>query len=154
MSYEEEARPTTFLLVEDDDDHAEIVIRSLKKEPGQKKIDRASDGVEALQYLTGEGRFQGVSLPDVILLDLKLPKKDGHELLAEIKQDERLKMIPVVILTTSDAEVDRLQAYRLHANSYLVKPLDGDRFRRMIQDMCFYWSAWNRGPRLGHAQSQ
>src|SRR5215204_979474 len=120
-----------FLLVEDDDDHAEIVMRSLQVK-GTNRIDRASDGVEALQYLRGEGPFQGASLPDVILLDLKLPKLAGHEVLAEIKREERLRMIPVVVLSTSDAERDRLHAYRLHANSYLVKPLNGNQFRQMI----------------------
>lgn len=149
MILEEQARLITFLLVEDDDDHAEIVIRSLKKEKASMKIERAMDGVEALQYLNGSGPFQGVSLPDVILLDLKLPKKDGHEVLAEIKQDERWRLIPVVILTTSDAESDRWRAYQLHANSYLVKPLNGDDFKKMIQDMSCYWGNWNRGPELG-----
>jgi CheY-like chemotaxis protein len=149
MINEEQLRVTRFLLVEDDDDHAEIVIRTLKKETTNKSIDRVVDGVEALQYLRGEGPFQGVPLPDVILLDLKLPKKDGHEVLAEIKNDERLRLLPVIILTTSDAEVDRVQAYRLHANSYLVKPLDRDHFNKMLQDMSVYWGTWNRAPQLG-----
>jgi CheY-like chemotaxis protein len=149
MVSEEQAKLITFLLVEDDDDHAEIVIRSLRNDQAAKKIDRAIDGVEALQYLHGEGVFQGVLLPDVIFLDLKLPKKNGHEVLAEIKNDERLALIPVVILTTSDAEIDRLEAYRLHANSYLVKPLDGAQFKKMIQDMSLYWGTWNRAPQGG-----
>jgi CheY-like chemotaxis protein len=139
-------RPTRFLVVEDDDDHAEIVIRTLKRHASQKTIDRAIDGVQALSYLHREGAFEGNALPDVILLDLKLPKKDGHEVLADIKGDEELRLIPVVILTTSDAEVDRLRAYRLSANSYLVKPLDGDQFDKMIRDLCLYWATWNRGP--------
>src|ERR1044071_2100194 len=138
MINEEQSRVTRFLLVEDDDDHAEIVMRTLKKETTNKNIDRVVDGVEALQYLRGEGPFQGVPLPDVILLDLKLPKKDGHEVLAEIKNDERLRLLPVIILSKSDAEVDRVQAYRLYANSYLVKPLDRDRFNKMLQDMSVY----------------
>jgi CheY-like chemotaxis protein len=148
ITEEEERRPIRFLLVEDDDDHAEIVIRSLKKENSFKTIHRVVDGVEALQYLHGEGPFQGVPLPDVVLLDLKLPKKDGHEVLAEMKKHERLSPIPVVILTTSDAQVDRVNAYRLHANSYLVKPLDGNQFNRMIHDMSLYWATWNRSPQL------
>jgi len=149
MIHEEPPRLIKFLLVEDDDDHAEIVIRSLRKEQTYMSIDRVRDGVEALQYLHGDGHFLGVSLPDVVLLDLKLPKKDGHEVLSEIKNDERLRLIPVIILTTSDAEVDRVQAYRLHANSYLVKPLDGDHFRKMVQAMSVYWGTWNRAPQYG-----
>ena len=74
----------------------------------------------------------------MVLLDLKLPKKDGHEVLAEIKHDERLRLLPVIILTTSDVEADRVQAYRLYASSYLVKPLDRDRFNKMLQDMSVY----------------
>jgi CheY-like chemotaxis protein len=129
----EPTRPTRFLVVEDDDDHAEIV-------------DRAIDGVQALSYLHRHGAFQDKALPDVILLDLKLPKKDGHEVLAEIKGDDELRLIPVVILTTSDAEVDRLRAYRLSVNSYLVKPLDAEQFDDMIRDLSLYWATWNRGP--------
>jgi CheY-like chemotaxis protein len=144
----EEQRLTKFLLVEDDDDHAIIVMRSLRSENANNLIDRATDGVEAIQYLRGEGRFQGMLLPDVILLDLKLPKKDGHEVLAEIKQDERLRVIPIIVLSTSDAETDRMHAYRLHANSYLVKPLNKDYFKKMIQDMSVYWGSWNQAPRI------
>jgi CheY-like chemotaxis protein len=146
MIVEEDARPRRFLLVEDDDDHAEIVIRTLKKEKSQKKIDRVLDGVEALQYLRGDGAFRGIALPDVILLDLKLPKMDGHEVLAKLKADEKLLQIPVIVLTTSDAEVDRVRAYRLHANSYLVKPLDAEQFNKMVQEMSVYWGIWNRSP--------
>jgi|SRR5215204_1192497 len=148
MLTEVEPRLTKFLLVEDDDDHATIVTRSLRKENASNLIDRANDGVEAIQYLRGEGRFQGVLLPDIILLDLKLPKKDGHEVLAEIKNDPRLCVIPIIVLSTSDAEADRLQAYRLHANSYLVKPLNADYFKKMIQDVSLYWGSWNRAPQL------
>jgi CheY-like chemotaxis protein len=148
METKDEPRLTKFLLVEDDDDHATIVMRSLRSENASNLIDRATDGVEAIQYLRGEGRFQGMLLPDVILLDLKLPKKDGHEVLAEIKQDERLRVIPIIVLSTSDAETDRMQAYRLHANSYLVKPLSHEYFKKMIQDMSLYWGNWNLTPRI------
>jgi CheY-like chemotaxis protein len=146
MLVEEVTRPRRFLVVEDDDDHAEIVIRMLKKEKTQKSIVRVLDGVEALQYLRGDGPFAGIEPPDVILLDLKLPKMDGHEVLAKIKTDEKLQLIPVIVLTTSDAEVDRVRAYQLHANSYLVKPLDAEQFNKMVQDMSLYWGMWNRCP--------
>lgn len=142
----EPVRPLRFLLVEDDDDHAKIVARSLEKERLRSSIVRVKDGVEALEYLRREEPFEDVVLPDVILLDLKLPRKDGHEVLAEIKQDRALRTIPVVVLTTSDAECDRLRAYRQHANSYLVKPLDAIAFRQMVQELSLYWGIWNRPP--------
>lgn len=146
MSQEVQERLLKFLLVEDDDDHAKIVSRSLQKERVANKVDRVKDGIEAMQYLRAEGSFQGVGPPDIILLDLKLPKKDGHEVLAEIKNDPSLRMIPVVVLTTSDAEIDRLKAYKHHANSYLVKPLDGVCFKKMVQELSLYWGVWNRAP--------
>jgi CheY-like chemotaxis protein len=139
-----EAKLVHFLLVEDDDSHAEITIRSLKRNRVSNTVDRVSDGVQALEYLRQQGAFQGRPRPDVVLLDLKLPKRDGHEVLAEIKDDLELQAIPVVILTTSDAESDRAKAYHHHANSYLVKPLDFDRFRQMVNDLSLYWGVWNR----------
>ena len=135
-----------FLLVEDDDDHATIVTRTLKNERMANLIDRAKDGVEAMQYLRRELPFEKAKLPDVILLDLKLPKKDGLEVLEEIKADEALRHIPVVILTTSDAETDKIRAYRNHANSYLVKPLDATCFKKMVEELNLYWGVWNRAP--------
>lgn len=132
-----------FLLVEDDDDHAKIVERSLRADKGIFLV-RVSDGVEALKYLRREGQYQTTSRPDIVLLDLKLPKKDGHEVLSEIKEDAALKTIPVIILTTSDAEIDKQKAYENDANSYLVKPLERDSFQKMIQDLGYYWGFWNK----------
>lgn len=132
-----------FLLVEDDDDHAKIVERSLRADKGIFLV-RVSDGVEALKYLRREGQYQTTSRPDVVLLDLKLPKKDGHGVLSEIKEDVVLRTIPVIILTTSDAEGDKQKAYENDANSYLVKPLERDSFQRMIQDLGYYWGFWNK----------
>jgi len=103
-------------------------------------------GIDALVIIGGDGSFRGIALPDVILLDLKLPKMDGHEVLAKIKADEKLRRIPVIVLTTSDAEVDKIRAYQLHANSYLVKPIDAEQFNKMVQDMSLYWGSWNRSP--------
>ena len=85
-------------------------------------------------------------MPDVVLLDLKLPKIDGLEVLERIKNDEQLRKIPVVILTTSDAERDRAQAYNSHVNSYVVKPIDFEQFQNMIRDLGFYWAIWNCRP--------
>lgn len=137
----------SFLLIEDDEDHAELVIRSLKSNRIINRIDHINNGAEALEYLFGKGKYHSQLLPDIILLDLKLPKIDGLEVLEKIKTDERLKMIPVVVLTTSDAEKDRTSAYLKHANSYLVKPLDFNQFRKMAEELNLYWAIWNQPPK-------
>lgn len=140
-----------FLLVEDDDDHAKIIERSLRAETRtQTSLTRLKDGVEAIRYIRQQAGYENVDRPDVVLLDLKLPKKNGHEVLMEIKGDHELKKIPVVILTTSDAEIDKVKAYEHSANSYLVKPLTRDAFQKMIQDLSFYWSVWNKGTQSIH----
>src|SRR4051812_21922705 len=108
-----------FLLVEDDDDHAYAVERGLRKSGINCVIARSKDGAEALDYLRVTE-----DVPDLILLDLKLPKKSGHEVLEAVKTDEELRTIPVVVLTTSNAESDRIRAYRQYANSYVIKPVD------------------------------
>jgi CheY-like chemotaxis protein len=136
-----------FLLIEDDDSHAAITIRSLQQERCPSDVDRVSDGEEALAYL----RSPANPRPDVILLDLNLPKVDGHRVLAWVKGDRDLRTIPVVVLTTSDAESDRLRAYREHVNSYLVKPIDFERFREMVREVFRYWSVWNRNAEAGSA---
>ncbi len=136
-----------FLLVEDDDDHAHLVLRSLSASRVANRIDRVADGFEALSYLRQEGEFADCPRPDVILLDLKLPKVDGHDVLKAVKHDPHLSTIPVVVLTTSDAEADRLRAYELRANSYLVKPVDFDRFHKLVNDLGLYWGVWNRPAR-------
>ncbi|MES2769378.1 MAG: response regulator [Bdellovibrionota bacterium] len=139
-------RLITFLLVEDDDDHAQLVIRGLENNRITNKIDRVRDGAEALDYLFCRDKYKEKVAPDIILLDLKLPKIDGHEVLRKIKMDSRLKVIPVVVLTTSAAESDRARAYQEHANSYLVKPLDFNSFRKMAEDLNLYWGVWNQAP--------
>ena len=138
----------TFLLVEDDDTHAHLVTRSLSKSRVANCVHRVADGEKALEFLRGEGEFEGQEHPDVVLLDLKLPKVDGHEVLAAIKSDPVLKKIPVVVMTTSDAESDRAQAYQHHANSYVVKPVDFEKFRQLVNDLCLYWGVWNESPEV------
>jgi CheY-like chemotaxis protein len=138
------ARLVHFLLVEDDDDHAELIQMTLAESRIGNTFDRVSDGEEALAYLRREGAYTDKLRPDVVLLDLKLPKVDGHEVLAQIKSDESLRGIPVVVLTTSHSEADKAKAYYNHANSYLVKPVDFDRFQQMVKDLKLYWGVWNQ----------
>jgi two-component system response regulator len=129
-----------FLLVEDDHDHAVLVLRYIERTRTGNIVHHVKDGEEALAFLRREGDFRQAPRPDVILLDLKLPKYDGHEVLARIKADPELRRIPVVVLTTSADEMDRLKAYDLDADNYLVKPLNRDEFARMIQDLLAVYS--------------
>lgn len=147
MSNLEKEKFISFLLVEDDEDHAQLVIRSLKNNRVVNRIDHINNGADALEYLFRKGRYSAQPLPDIILLDLKLPRVDGLEVLQKIKSDDNLKMIPVVILTTSDTEKDRTSAYLQHANSYLVKPLDFNQFRKMAEELNLYWAIWNQPPK-------
>lgn len=137
-------KPVHFLLVEDDDDHAHLVTRAMNQQHVAVSIDRVADGEAAIRYLRREAPHDNAPRPNVIVLDLKLPKLDGHEVLREIKNDTDLARIPVVVLTTSDAESDRLAAYEARANSYLVKPLDFDRFQETVEQIERYWAVWNR----------
>jgi CheY-like chemotaxis protein len=139
-----ERKLVSFLLIEDDDDHAHLVIRNLKKARIGNEIHRVPDGVEALAFLRQQGQYAGQPRPDIILLDLKLPKLDGHEVLAAIKSDPELQAIPVVVMTTSNAEADRERAYEHHANSYVVKPVDFDKFKQLVVDLSLYWGVWNQ----------
>lgn len=132
-----------FLLVEDDDAHAELVERALRGNRVGNVLDRARDGEEALRRLRREPPHEDAPLPDVVLLDLKLPKVGGHEVLAAIKSDPALRHLPVVVLTTSAAERDRAAAHEAHVNSYLVKPVDFERFRQMVSDLSLYWGVWH-----------
>lgn len=137
-------RRINFLLVEDDHDHAILVQRHIDRTRLGNVVQRVKDGEEALAYLRREGSFVQAPRPDVILLDLKLPKYDGHEVLAQIKADPDLRRIPVIVLTTSAAEADRMKAYNLEANSYLVKPMNHEEFSRMIEELGRYWGGWNQ----------
>ncbi|HET9240061.1 MAG TPA: response regulator [Oligoflexus sp.] len=136
-----------FLLVEDDLDHAAILTRAMKGQPFDCELHHVENGVDALAYLRHEPPFQASADPDVVLLDLKLPKLSGHEVLSEIRKDPELADIPVIILSTSNAESDIKNVYQNHANSYLVKPLDFQSFRKMAEDLQEYWGQWNNVPR-------
>ena len=140
------AGPVEILLVEDNSGDVRLIREALKSDRLWNSLQVAQDGVEAMAYLRREGGFSGATRPDVILLDLNLPRKDGRELLAEIKADQDLKVIPVVVLTTSQAHEDILQAYRLHANCYITKPVDLDEFMLVVKAIDHFWFAIVRLP--------
>jgi len=141
-----EAKPIHFLLVEDDAAHADLIMMSLTENKVANTIHHVADGMEAMDYLTRKGNFAQSKRPDLILLDLKLPKLNGHEVLERIKSDEDLHSIPVVVLTTSSHEGDVQLAYHHHVNSFLTKPVDFSQFQKMIRDLGLYWSVWNAPP--------
>jgi CheY-like chemotaxis protein len=146
---EEAPRQTTVLLVEDNRDHAELIRRSFRENDVSARIEHVADGETALRYLSRRGEFEDEArspIPHLVLLDLRLPRIDGLEVLREMKTSDRLKHIPAVILTTSDAERDVARAYAEHANSYLVKPVDFERFDGLMRDLGRYWLGWNRQP--------
>ncbi len=140
--------PLDILYVEDDDDHAEMTIRGLQDRHVGNTITRVADGEAALDYLfhRGSWRDAGRPYPHVVLLDLRLPKVDGIEVLRAIRSDPSLKRVPVVVLTTSDHERDIASAYDLHVNAYLVKPVEFTAFMDLMRDLGFFWLVWNRGP--------
>jgi CheY-like chemotaxis protein len=127
------------LLVEDNPADVRLTQEALKEEKIHNNLSVVNDGVEALAFLRREGRYANAVRPDLILLDLNLPRKDGREVLAEIKQDEKLKAIPVVVLTVSDAERDILQSYKLHANCYIKKPLNLGEFSKVVKSIREFW---------------
>jgi len=140
------------MLIEDNADHAELIIRTLEEHKIANQVRHFFDGQTALDYLFQRGEsFDPTEnvRPHVILLDLRLPRVDGIDVLKAIKLDENLKCIPVVILTTSDAEKDVAKAYAHHANSYLVKPVGFEEFNQLMESLGFYWLSWNTNPKVG-----
>lgn len=132
-------RPIEVLLVEDSEEEAELTLDSLKDGRIRNRVHWVQDGEEAMAFLRKEGDYQNVPRPDLVLLDLCLPKMNGQEVLAEIKQDPRLKRIPVVIMTSSTDEKDIFAAYDHHANCYVTKPLDMDKFIDVIRQIEDFW---------------
>jgi two-component system, response regulator len=137
------------LLVEDNPDDEALTVRALKKNNIANEVAVARDGVEALDYLFGEGLYAGRDAritPQVILLDLKLPKLDGLGVLRRLRADARTKLLPVVLLTSSNEEEDMLTGYDLGANSYVRKPVDFDQFKEAIRQLSMYWLILNEAP--------
>jgi two-component system, chemotaxis family, response regulator Rcp1 len=143
----DKSRPVEILLVEDSPGDVRLTEEALKEAKVLNHLHVAADGVAAMAFLRREGPHAVAPRPDLILLDLNLPKKDGREVLQEIKQDSSLRQIPIVILTTSRAEADVTRAYDLHANCYITKPVDFKQFLNVIQSIEDFWLAVVRLPR-------
>ena len=134
-----ETRLVDILLVEDNPGDVRLTKEALKDAKVLNEIYVARDGVEAMQFVHREGSFANAPMPDLILLDLNLPRKDGREVLAEIKKDPKLRHIPVVVLTTSKADEDIIKTYNLHANAYITKPVDLNRFVEIMHALEEFW---------------
>lgn len=141
--------PVLVMLVEDNADHAELVIRTLAEHRVANRIRHFMDGQSALDYLFRRAPYTDPDAnprPHIILLDLRLPRVDGLEVLQAIKESEETRHIPVVVLTTSEADRDVARAYDHHVNSYLVKPVGYEEFNTLMEDLGFYWLGWNTNP--------
>ncbi len=137
------------LLVEDNPNDAELALRALRKHNLANKIHLVKDGAEALEFIFGNGAYAGRNIgnkPKVIFLDLKLPKVDGLEVLRKVKSDERTKTIPIVVLTSSHEERDMVESYKFGVNSYIVKPVDFDKFIQAVAQLGMYWMLLNKQP--------
>jgi len=134
-----EGRAAEILLVEDNPGDVRLAKEGLKESKVTNNLHVVEDGEEAIAFLRKEGEYSNAVTPDLILLDLNLPKKDGREVLAEIKADEQLRRIPIVILTTSKAEEDIIKTYNLHANCYVTKPVDLDQFVKIVKSVNSFW---------------
>lgn len=132
-------KPVEILLVEDNPGDTRLAREALKESKLNNTMNSVVDGVEAMDYLHKRGKYTDVTRPDLIILDLNLPRKDGREVLGEIKTDVDLRTIPVVILTTSKSEEDILRAYELHANCFITKPMDMNQFIKVVQSITDFW---------------
>ena len=146
----EQNRPVEILLVEDNPGDERLTREALKEGKVYSNLYWVKDGVEAMDFLRRKGRHAGAVRPDIVLLDLNLPKKDGREVLEEIKTDDDLKRIPVVVLTTSKAEEDVLRTYNLHANCYVTKPVDLEKFIVVVKSIDRFWLTVVTLPPNGH----
>jgi CheY-like chemotaxis protein len=134
-----EGRPVEILLVEDSPSDTELTLEALRDFKVRNHVSVVEDGVQAMQFLRRQGPYAQAPRPDLIMLDLNLPRKDGREVLADIKADAQLKTIPIVVMTTSPAEQDVLRAYELNANCYISKPVDFDQFLEVVRSIEAFW---------------
>lgn len=132
-------KPVAILLVEDSPDDTRLTMEAMKDSKILNKMYNVVDGVEAMAFLRKQGKYAGMPRPDLVLLDLNMPRKDGRQTLKEIKEDPELKSIPVVVLTISSEEGDILRSYNLHANCFVTKPLDMDEFSKVVQGIESFW---------------
>jgi CheY-like chemotaxis protein len=139
MSTTLKAKPIEILLVEDNPGDADLAREALRVSKVANALHVVGDGVQAMEFLRRQGRFVTASRPDLVLLDLNLPRKDGREVLFEMKSDDDLKRIPVVILTTSQDEADVFNSYNLHANCYITKPIDLNQFLKVVRSIEDFW---------------
>ena len=146
----EQNRPIEILLVEDNPGDERLTREALREGKVYSNLYWVKDGVEAMDFLYRKGRHAGAVRPDIVLLDLNLPRKDGREVLEEIKTDDDLKRIPVVVLTTSKAEEDVLRTYNLHANCYVTKPVDLEKFIVVVKSIDRFWLTVVTLPPNGH----
>lgn len=139
MQTDTETKPIEILLVEDNPGDVRLTIDAFKEGKVSNNFSVVEDGVEAMAYLRKEGKYVNAKRPDIILLDLNLPRKDGREVLVEVKNDEKLKRIPIVVLTTSKADEDIIKSYNYHANCYISKPVDLNEFLRVVKTIEDFW---------------
>jgi len=139
VGFERNKSPIEILLIEDNPGDIRLTIEIFKESKFDNILNIAEDGIEAINFLSKKGKFKDKHLPDIIILDLNLPKKHGREVLAEIKEDELFKHIPVIIFTTSQAETDIFKCYELHANCYISKPLNMIKFVKIVKSVENFW---------------
>lgn len=152
MNHEAKIKLADILLVEDNPGDVRLAKEALKESKLLNKLYQVEDGIKAMAFLRQEGEYSDVPRPDLVLLDLNLPRKNGGEVLAEIKMDETLKRIPVVILTVSRAEEDVLKSYNLHANCYISKPFDMEQFVKVVKSIEDFWFSIVKLPLMNGAK--
>ena len=150
MSVENIGRAVEILLIEDNPGDVRLTIEALKESKILNNLNIVEDGMEAMAYLKREGKYKDQPHPDLIILDLDLPKKDGREVLAEIKEHKDFKRIPIVVLTISKAEEDILKTYQLHANCFITKPVDINQFIKVVKSVSNFWFTIVKLPPEGH----
>jgi two-component system response regulator len=149
MSNEKQVNSFEILLVEDNPGDARLIVEALKKSKIITNIQVVRDGLEAFAFLKRKEGFEEKSRPDLILLDLNIPEMDGHEFLEKIKEEDSLKKIPIVVLAASHADEDIMKSYKLHANSYITKPVDNEQFIKVVQSIANFWFTIVKLPKEG-----